>query len=116
MIGQTAEHLTHVDSQRVIGVEALGTAESVVAWGQSKGFDESYQQQAFEVGSFTLPFDEYIRNNCLSDSRKPVEAVNKNGRSLCHNKVELQALWCHKKEQLVMLLDGPGGYKEKALS
>jgi hypothetical protein len=57
------------------------------------------------VASFILTFYDDIQNNCLDTS--PLEAVN-TGRSLRHTKVELQAL-CHKKEQLVMFLDGPGG-------
>jgi hypothetical protein len=113
LIGQTVERIADVDGTRVAEVEALGAAKSVVAWGESKGFDEC-QQQAYEVtaGSFILTFHDDIQNNCLSDT-SPLEAVD-NGRSLHHTKAESQKLR-HKKELLVMFLDGLE-VQEKGLS
>jgi hypothetical protein len=102
-----------INQTRVAEVEPLGAAKSVVTWGESKGFDEC-QQQAYDVtaGSFILTFHDDIQNNCLADT-SPLEAVD-NGRSLHHTKAESQKLR-HKKEQLVMFLDGLE-VQEKAMS
>ncbi len=63
LIGQTVERITDVDGTRVVEVEALGTAKSVVAWDKSKGFDEC-QQQAFEVIVASVVLDASVQ--CLA--------------------------------------------------
>jgi hypothetical protein len=111
VIGRKTTRKSIVEGKEVTSVDATGTADSISKWGQEKEFDTD-QQKAFEVivASFILTFHHDIENSC-SDSTDHVAHLlleRENSTSIRRTRLGLEKL-CHKKKQLLLFMDGPGG-------
>jgi hypothetical protein len=111
VIGRKTTRKSIVEGKEVTSVDATGTADSTSEWGQEKEFDAD-QQKAFEatVASFILTFHHDIENSC-SDSTDHVPHLllgRENSTSTRRTRLGLEKL-CHKKKQLLLFMDGPGG-------
>jgi hypothetical protein len=110
-IGRKTTRKSIVEGEEVTSVDATGAADSMSEWGQEKEFDAD-QQEAFEamVASFILTFHHDVENSC-SDSTDHVPHLllgRENSTSTRRTRLGLEKL-CHKKKQLLLFMDGPGG-------
>ena len=110
VIGRNTTRKSVVEGKEVTSVDATGTADSISKWGKEKDFDTD-QQMAFEtiVASFILTFHRDVENSC-SDSSDDVQHFHEreNSTSIRRTRLGLEKL-CHKKKQLLLFMDGPGG-------
>jgi hypothetical protein len=109
IIGRQVTRKSIVEGKEVTCVDATGTADSISKWGQEKEFDID-QQKAFEVivASFILTFHQDIENSCSDSTDVHGLLERANSSSLRRTRLDLEKL-CHKKKQLLLFLDGPGG-------
>lgn len=110
IIGRQVTRKSIVEGKEVTTVDATGTADSISKWGQEKEFDID-QQKAFEliVASFILTFHHDLENSCSDSTSVDCFLGRENSTaSMRRTRLDLEKL-CHKKKQLLLFLDGPGG-------